>query len=90
MSEYETEGGFFEDVGDMWDAGVSAAEHLTGAAVDAGAGLIDGAQAGVQLVETGWDYLTGNNEGAEEHANAFEENVDEMSQNFGEAYDQMF
>jgi hypothetical protein len=88
MSEQDE--GFFSDLGDMWDAGTSAAEHLGGAAVDFGAGVIDSGQAGEQQVETGWDYLTGDNEGAEEHANAFDENVDEASQNFGEAYDQIF
>ena len=90
MSEMQDEGGFLSDVGDMWDAGVSAAEHLGGAALDAGAGLIDAGQAGVQLAETGWDYLTGDNAGAEEHANAFDENVDEAAENFDQAYDQIF
>jgi hypothetical protein len=88
MSEQDE--GFLDDMGDMWDAGVSAAEHLGSAELDAGAGLIDGAQAGVQLVETGWDYLTGDNAGAEEHADAFSENVDEASEDFDQAYDQIF
>jgi hypothetical protein len=88
MSEQDE--GFVSDLGDMWDAGVSAAENLGGAALDAGAGLIDGAQAGIQLVETGWDYMSGDNAGAEEHADAFYENVDEASENFDQAYDQIF
>jgi len=62
MSEQDE--GFVSDLGDMWDAGTSAVEHLGGAAYDAGAGMIDTGQAGVQLAETGWDYLTGDNEGA--------------------------
>ena len=90
MSEMQDDGGFLSDVGDMWDAGVSAAEHLGGAALDTGAGMIDTAQAGVQLVETGWDYLTGDEAGADQHADAYDQNVAEAEENFGQAYDQMF
>lgn len=88
MSEQDE--GFLSDLGDMWDAGTSAAGHLVDAGVDVASGAIDGAQAGIQLAETGWDYLTGDNAGAEEHANAFDENVDEMTDNFEQAYDEIF
>jgi hypothetical protein len=88
MSEQDE--GFLSDLGDMWDAGTSAAEHLGGAAVDFGAGVIDQAQAGAQGILAGVDYVLGDDAGAEQHWEAAEENVYEMADNYNEAYDQIF
>ena len=88
MSEQDE--GFLSDLGDMWDSGVSAAEHLGGAAVDLGAGVIDQMQAGAQGILAGADYVLGDEEGAQQHWDAAEDNVYEMSDNYNEAIDQIF
>lgn len=87
MSE---DGGFFEDVGDMWDSGVSAVDHLADAAVDVGAGVIDTFQTGAQTVLAGVDYALGDEAGGDQHWDAAEQNADEAIGNYGEAYEEMF
>lgn len=89
MSEMESEG-FFSDLGDMWDSGVSAADHLGDAALDVGAGVIDTFQTGAQVMIGGAEWALGNEEGRDEHYEAAEDNAQEAIDNFGEAYDEIF
>lgn len=89
MSETESEG-FFDDLGDMYDSGVSAAENLGGAAVDFGAGVIDQMQTGAQVILGGVDYALGDEAGGDAHFEAADQNVEEMYENYDQAYEQIF